>query len=148
MNPAKEGFEALIQCVRDILDAQDQRNRIHGVEELQSLRDGYPRQGVIAVAGAELERTVAEPRRLFARGLVTGAGALDHVAQDRGNRVADLRARLRGGGGAAAAHMRFSPYAGTSRFFRKFYRAQSISCRACRVLRWSLIGFDRIKTGL
>src|SRR5579863_3047262 len=63
----------------------------------------HARHGVAAVAGAELERPVAEPRRLPARRFAAVAEALDHVAQHGRNRLADLLARRRGGGGAAAA---------------------------------------------
>ena len=60
-------------------------------------------QGVVAIAPAELEGLATVHRRLIAGRPAAGREAVDHVAQQRGNGIADLLARLRGGSRAAPA---------------------------------------------
>src|SRR5215472_783267 len=66
---------------------------------------GDPLQGVAAILGAEVERLIAEAPGLIARSLPTFPKAVHHLAQDRGDGVADLIARRSDGlGRLAPAH--------------------------------------------
>src|SRR5215469_3118507 len=66
---------------------------------------GDPLQSVTAILGAQVERLIAEAPGLIARSLPTFPKAVHHLAQDRGDGVADLIARRSDGlGRLAPAH--------------------------------------------
>jgi hypothetical protein len=63
---------------------------------------GDPLQSVTAILGAQVERLIAEAPGLIARSLPTFPKAVHHLAQDRGDGVADLIARSSDGLGRLA----------------------------------------------
>ena len=63
---------------------------------------GDPLQSVTAILGAQVERLIAEAPGLIARSLPTFPKVVHHLAQDRGDGVADLIARSRDGLGRLA----------------------------------------------
>jgi len=66
---------------------------------------GDPLQSATAILGAQVERLIAEAPGLIARSLPTFPKAVHHLAQDRGDGVADLIARRSDGlGRLAPAH--------------------------------------------
>ena len=100
-----------ILAAPDVRAAQNRRADQNADAERDTNRDertaldfiGDPPKRVVAVFGAEIERLIAETPSLVAGRLAALAETIHHIAEDRGNGVADLLSRAGGGNGRSAA---------------------------------------------